>query len=99
MQVNLAHHAPISRWKPEVGDFIVWHGFFTHWFGVVCEVKADEVTVIKAGMPLLLFSMSQSEYDKNKESIGIGMIQSGGSFWHGKYAAIKSMQNTTVWFV
>lgn len=99
MEVSLAHHAPLLKWKPEIGDFVVWHGWFTHWFGVISEIKADEVTIIKKGMPVLLFSLTQSEYNQNKISIGIEKIKSGGSFWDGKFATIKATGNNLIWFI
>lgn len=99
MQVNLAQHTSISGWKPDVGDFIVWHGWLQHWFGVVSAVNDDEVTIIRKGIPILLFTLTQSDYDKNKLTIGLSEIRSGGSFWHGTYSAIKAVRNNIVWYV
>jgi len=99
MQVDLAQHMPISRWKPEVGDFLVWHGWLQHWFGVVCGIETDEITIIKKGIPILLFTLTQSEHDNNKQTISIQQVRAGGSFWNGKYSAIKAIGSNLIWFV
>ena len=99
IQINLAQHSPIEKWNPEVGDFIVWHGWFQHWFGVVCAVDFDEITIIKKGMPLLLFALTQSEHESNKTSLNVAQIRSGGSFWHGKYATVKAVGSNLIWYV
>ena len=99
MQVNLAQHAPIGSWKPDIGDFVIWHGWVQHWFGVVCKIETDEITVIKKGMPILLFSLTQNEHENNKEVINLAHIRSGSSFWGGKYAAVKSVGSNLIWYV
>lgn len=99
MQVNLAQHTSIAGWKPDVGDFVVWHGWLQHWFGVVSAVNDDEVTIIRKGMPILLFTLTQSDYDKNRLIISLSEIRSGGSFWHGTYSVVKAVRNNIVWYV
>jgi len=99
MQVDLAHHSSLQRWQPKVGDFLIWHGWFQHWFGVICNVSpSSEITIIYKGMPVLLFALTQSEYEKNKRTIHLSDVVNN-SFWKGKYAAISSTNGTIIWYV
>lgn len=98
VSVDLAHHTSIKTWKPTVGDIVIWHGWLQHWFGVVSDVGPNEVTIIKKGMPQLLFSLSQDEYDSNKEIIPISRIKNS-TFWGGLYAVQKASQGNIIWYV
>ena len=40
--MDLAHYDSIKKWKPQIGDFIVHHGWFTHYFGVISSVIREE---------------------------------------------------------
>lgn len=96
--VNLAQSKPIASWKPTVGDFIVWHGWFTHWFGIVNSINVDgTVTVTKAGLPVLLFTMNDVEVSKNKTNVSIAAMNNSRG---GKYAVLQTLPGSTnVWFV
>lgn len=97
--VPLAQYLSLEEWKPEIGDFIVWHGWFQHWFGVVSAVSDTEVTVIRKGMPILVLTIVPSEQDKNKLTLDLAEVKSGGSFWIGNYATIKAINNNLVWYI
>lgn len=96
--VDLAHHVAISQWTPQIGDIIIWHGWFTHYFGVVSNVLREEntVEVIKRGLPILLFTMTAEEYKKNTTKIDIGTIKGSTG---GKYAAIRAIRGNLTWYI
>lgn len=91
--VTLAEYKQIATYRPKVGDFVVWHGWFTHWYGIVSGVEADSgrLKVVKAGMPILLFSMDPNDMDKNLEIITLNKIRRS----RGAYA----VQQSGIWFV
>ena len=96
--MDLAHYDSIRKWKPQIGDFIVWHGWFTHYFGVISSIGREDntVEVIKKGLPLLLFDMVPEEHDKNKIKVNIGEIKASKG---GKYAAIRAHGSNIIWYV
>lgn len=96
-QVDLAHYKPIQEWDAAIGDIIIYHGWISHWFGVVCQINQDGTfDVAKAGMPLLLLTMNNTKVSKSKVTLDLVDVKSSTG---GKYAAIKSIQNTLVWHV
>ena len=98
ISVNLAQSLPIAKWKPALGDIIMWHGWFQHWFGIVSSINAEgTVTVTKAGMPVLLFTMDEIEQTKNKTTIAVSAINRSRG---GKYAVLQALPGSTnVWYV
>jgi len=97
LQVDLAHYRGISEWKPEVGDFIVQHGWFTHWYGVVSRIDPNgSVEIITAGLPMLLVLLSGRKMEKSKKIIDIADIHASRG---GKYATVKSVKSTVIWYV
>lgn len=96
-QVDLAHYKPIQEWDAAIGDIIIYHGWISHWFGVVCQINQDgTIEIAKAGMPLLLLTMNNSKVSKSKITLDLVDVKSSTG---GKYAALKSIQNTMVWHV
>jgi len=89
--VTLAEYKPISTYKPRVGDFVVWHGWFTHFYGVINGIDDNKIRVVKAGMPVLLFSMDPDEMDKNLEVLSLNKIRRS----RGAYA----IQQNGIWYV
>lgn len=98
ISVNLAQSNTIAKWKPTLGDFVVWHGWFTHWFGVVSSINSEgTVTITKAGIPVLLFTMDELEQTKNKITIPISQINRSRG---GKFAVMQALPNTAnIWYV
>lgn len=96
--MDLAHYDDIRKWDPQVGDFIVYHGWFQHYFGVVSSVIVDEqsVEIIKKGLPILLFNMIPEEHNKSKTKISIGSIKGSRG---GQYAAIRAQGSNIIWYV
>ena len=98
MSVALAQSLPIVKWKPALGDIIIWHGWFQHWFGVVSSINADgTVTVTKAGIPVLLFTMDELEQQKNKATIAVSAVNRSRG---GKYAVMQTLPGSAnVWYI
>ncbi|MDP1712571.1 MAG: hypothetical protein Q8K86_08950 [Candidatus Nanopelagicaceae bacterium] len=94
--IDLAQYKSIREWRPKVGDVVIWHGWFTHWFGVVSGVDADEsLRVTKAGLPLLMLTMTQAEMKKN--SIKVDLRKVGRT--KGEYAVIQKIKGASLWYV
>lgn len=96
--MDLAHYTNIKKWDPQIGDFIIWHGWIQHYFGVISNVLHNEnsVEVVKSGIPVLLFGMSQEEQDNNKIKVNIGEIKGSRG---GKYATLRAHGNNIIWFI
>lgn len=62
------------QWQAQVGDFIIWHGWWKRWYGVVNGVDRDHVYVIKENLPILLFTMAPEDHLKNTMKISINKI-------------------------
>ena len=97
VMVDLAHYAAISTWQPKMGDIVIWHGWFTHWYGVVNQVQASgHISVIRGGLPLLLFTMDQDSMQKKTKLVYITKIRASRG---GEWAAIQTANNQITWFV
>lgn len=100
LTANLAQYKPIATWRPQLGDVVFQHGLLTHWFGIVSGVDRTkgfgEVTITRAGMPLLLVTMSDVEAESNKVVFPISKVLTSRG---GKYAVLQSIGNTLVWYV
>ena len=92
LNVPLAKFRSIVGWTPQVSDFIIWHGFFSRWYGVVSAIVQDEVIVIKENLPCLLFSLPQSEYNKNSIHVPIHKIINSKA---GEYHVLQG----DTWFI
>lgn len=93
--IDIAHFKPINSWEPNISDFVIWHGWFTHWFGVILEIhKSSEVKIAKSGLPFLLFQFDEYELSQKKNNIlvPISKIRSSRA---GEYTVF---QNNT-WFI
>lgn len=92
VSVELAKYRGLPDWKPKVGDFIIWHGWFTRWYGVISGFDGGDAIIIKENLPKLLFTLSNSEYGKNSVKIPIvAIIRSRGGEYH--------VMQDGVWFV
>lgn len=82
VSVELAKYRGLHDWKPKVGDFVIWHGWFTRWYGVLSSIDGGDAIIIKENLPKLLFTLSSSEYTKNSIRVSIGKIvrSYGGEF-------------------
>jgi hypothetical protein len=96
-QTDLAYYKPLQEWAPAVGDIIIQHGWFTHWFGVISQINTDgTIDVIRAGLPVLLVTMSTAKMQKSKKILDTSDIKASSG---GRFAAIKCAQNALIWYV
>lgn len=104
-RIDLLQYLSISKWQPMIGDFVIWHGLFTHWYGVINSVNTKNYTVeiIRAGLPFLLFTMTPSQMNKKSRlgSAGYSTVDVGDitSSKGGKYAVKQQHGAQVVWFV
>jgi len=89
--VTLAQYKQISNYKPKIGDFVVWHGWFTHYYGIINGIDDNSVRIIKSGMPVLLFSMDAEEMENNMEIVSTNKIKKS----RGAYA----IQQNGIWYI
>ena len=96
-QVDLVHYDQIAKWQPKVGDIIIWHGWFTHWYGVVGQIQqSGHIVVIRAGLPLLLFTLDQDSMAKKAKTVHMSKIQRSRG---GEWTVIQPTGSQTIWFV
>jgi len=94
---ELVKYKSLKRWKPAVGDFIVRHKWFSHWYGVICGSSSDgEVCLVKEGLPHLLFTLNPEEIEEKKEFISYNKIINSKN---GDYAILQSQNGISVWYV
>ena len=94
--VQLAQFKSLSTWRPQIGDFIIQHGWLTHWFGVINAIDGGSLSIIKAGLPVLLFSMDDAEMQKNTVILGINTIMRSRG---GKFAVMQTINGSNVWYI
>lgn len=113
MQVDssLAYYAPIGKYLPTKGDFIInvrfrpWglfigDGLYQTRYGVVdgFEPNSMNVSVLFDGLPSLLFTMDESEYDSRRVKIPLGKMRNAAK---GTWAVMKhdKQHNVPIWYV
>jgi hypothetical protein len=94
--LQLAQFNGLTNWKPQLGDHIVQHGLFTHWFGVVNGIDGNVLSVIKAGLPVLLLTMEESAIPSNTIKLNVSSIKTSRA---GKYAIIQHNGADQVWYI
>jgi len=92
---------PIGQWEPHVGDIVMWHGWFKHWFGVVTGTAhvdgSTKVMMVKAGIPLLLARITPDHFLSEQFAIPLAKIQKGVA---GEYAVARAVKESVmVWYV
>jgi len=85
---------PINTWEPRHLDVVIWHGWFTHWFGIVLEVNRGEISIVKSGLPFLLFQFNDYEMENKKNRIDLptSMIRNSRG---GEYAVLSN----NIWYI
>lgn len=96
ISVQLAAWNPISTWRPQIGDVVIYHGLFTHWFGIVNSISSGKITVVKAGLPILLLTMDEFDMPKNQIELSVSRVRSSRG---GKYAVLQLNAGSQIWYV
>ena len=91
INITLAQFRPIQYYIPRVGDFVIWHGWFTHYYGIINGHDSNKVKIIKAGLPILLFTMEEDEIDKNTITVSLNKIK--------KPKAGYAIHQSGIWYV
>lgn len=99
MQTNtiLAQYKPISTYKPQIGDVIMYSGLIKHWSGVVNSYDPDagNISILKGVIPYYVITAEQKDFDSIKIDLSINKIRSGSK----TYAAIQAEAGTNVWYI
>ena len=85
-------------WRPKHRDVIHWNGWLKKWVGIISGInnKDSTISVVTAGLPVLLADYSQQEAEKNTKNLKIkDIINSGG----GVYSVHRIEDGVDVWYV
>jgi len=52
--VDIFAYKSLANWAPMLGDVVFKDGLFFRWCGAITAVDGDDITIKKAGCPLLL---------------------------------------------
>jgi len=96
--MDLAAYTSIDKWKPKVGDVIVFTGFITRWIGIISNEFNGEVEIIKHGLPCELVTMGPQEQKKNTLKLDVSEIVRSA---RGKYAvlSIGATGGQQIWYI
>ena len=99
----LAQYKPRKDWRPQYGDYFVWSRWVSTWHGTVInfDQDADEVSIVFAGVPFLLFTMdlkNEAAVKKETRKLKLDMIRNAGN---GKFAIQRhdEAQNAVIWYI
>jgi len=84
----LAQYKSIKIYEPRIGDFVIWHGWFRHHYGIINGIDSTKglVLMVVAGLPFLLLTMDPHKVAKNTISVPISKIKNS---WNGTYAIYR----------
>jgi hypothetical protein len=94
--VQLAQYKPLLKWEPQLGDMIICHGWFTHSFGLINAIDGGVLSVVQAGLPVLLLAMDELDFEKNTKKMSTSSIRQSRA---GKYAVLQNIANTQIWYI
>lgn len=94
--LQLAHFKQLAGWEPQLYDIVIYHGWFTHWFGIVNGIDSGVVSVVQAGLPVLLLTMDELDIVKKTKQIGVSSIRNSKA---GKYTVIQHTGPNLVWYI
>lgn len=94
----LAQYRQRIDYIPSYGDYVVWSGWFSTWHGLVIDYdkKTDNVSVIFAGVPYLLFTMDEKDHPKETVVIPLLKLRQAPN---GLYAIAQNDGKATVWYI
>ena len=94
----LAHALNLADYKPQFGDFVLWSGWFSCWIGVVsdCSKNLEQISVVFAGLPILLFQMDESDQPRNTRILQLSQIRKARN---GTFSILQQINNVNVWYV
>lgn len=82
-------------WEPQYGDLITRSRFFSWWGYVVgYDGSKEEVMIVRAANPHVLFNLSPSEADKRTITVDLVKIRKDSG-----YAALQVRNGQSIWFL
>lgn len=91
---------PLAQYTPDIGDFIIWSGWFTTWYGVIAAIGSTgrKLHVIFESLPMILFTLTDEEQQQASKEITVDTIIGARA---GSMAVMKhdAQHNTTIWYV
>ena len=93
MGIPLAQFRPIKAYKPRVGDFVIWHGWISHYYGIIVRIDKDDVYITRAGLPQLLLTMTPDEVNDDRNIVMVNIHKLRRS--RAQYA----IQQNGVWYI
>lgn len=97
---HLAQYRSISEYLPHYGDYVVWTGWLSTWHGLVTDFDeaTGDVSVIFAGMPYLLFTLTPEEQVRETRKLKLSAIHAAR---HGTFAVNEHdhTRNASIWYV
>lgn len=95
----LAQFVTIANYSPQIGDFVIWIGWFKTWYGMVTNINdlADSVTVFFESTPLLLLTSRPEEQLRRTYTVKINDIRKSSHKVSVSRHAHES--NATIWFI
>lgn len=93
LDISLAEYKSIQSYKPRIGDLIIWHGWFTHYYGIVNGLDNNKIRIVRSGMPILLLTMNPEDMcdPKNTKMVSLAKIRSS----KGAFAVMQG----GIWYV
>ena len=96
----LAQYKPRVEYVPCYGDYVVWARWFSTWHGLVVNYDrdTDELHVLMAGVPYLLFTMAETNFERETVRLKLSEIKQARN---GKYAIQHhdQAQNAIIWYI
>ena len=94
----LAHYKSLYQYRPKIGDFIVWAGWFRTWYGVVSGIDGDVLIIVFEGLPSLLFNSLPHERQNSIKQIPTIKITSAKS---GEFAVLQydAKSSSNIWYI
>lgn len=98
---QLAAYATRADYTPQFGDYVIWAGWFSTWHGIVTDfdARSGELSIIFAGLPLLLLTMSDPvQQERETRRIKLSKIVNAVP---GVWAILQHDQarHANVWYV
>lgn len=97
---ELAMFRQRSVYIPQYGDYVIWSGWISTWHGVIkkYDKNTDELHIIFAGVPYLLFTMPDKEQESETYKISLSEIRNAPN---GKYAIQQhdKQANAGIWYI
>lgn len=96
----LAQYKTRAEYTPCYGDYFVWSRWFSTWHGLVVDYDqtTGDLYVIMAGMPYLLFTMAEADFDRETVKLNLSEVKRARN---GKYAIQHhdQNQNANIWYI